>query len=125
MTMAWFLYFISVVWISTGACIILYTSETRNTCKKLLPSINRIVLSALPSALGVLLIISASASIHPWLVRFLGLIGLIKGGIMVLNPKGMYAKILPWCLDSLSDQGFRLIGIITVILGTAVLSWIA
>jgi uncharacterized protein YjeT (DUF2065 family) len=123
--MAWFLYFISVVFISIGSCIILYTSDTRNTIKMLLSSTNRIVLSTLPLVLGVLMIISASVSLHPWLVRLLGFIGLIKGLFVFLNPKGMYEKILHWCLASASDQSYRLMGILTVILGTALLSWIA
>jgi uncharacterized protein YjeT (DUF2065 family) len=122
--MAWFLYFISVAWISIGACTILYTAETRNTYKSLLSKTNRKVLSALPFAAGILLVISASASAYPWLIRFFGLIALIKGGFVFVNPNGMYDKIIRWYIESVSEQGHRLFGIITVILGTAVLSWI-
>ena len=122
--MAWILYLISVVWIATGACAILYTSETRNTFKKLLSSVNRIALSTLPAVFGVLMIVSASASLHPWLIRFLGILGLAKGGFIIMNPKGMYEKTLQWYFESVLDQGYRLMGIVTVILGTAVLSWI-
>jgi hypothetical protein len=124
-TMAWFLYIISVVCISFGSCSILYTSETRNTSKKLLSSMNRIALSTLPLAVGILMIVSASASAHPWLVRVLGFIGLIKGVLVIANPNGMFDKALHWCFESVSDQGYRLMGIVTVILGTAILSWIA
>jgi uncharacterized protein YjeT (DUF2065 family) len=123
--MAWFLYLISVVCISYGSCTILYTSETRNTSKKLLTPINRIALSTLPLAFGVLMIIAASASLHPWLVRLLGLVGLMKGIFIFVNPNGMYDKSLHWFFESVSDQGYRLMGIVTVILGTAILSWIA
>jgi hypothetical protein len=122
--MAWILYFISVVWIATGACAILYTSETRNTLKKLLSSVNRIALSTLPVVFGVLMIVSASASMHPWLIRFLGILGMAKGVFIFMNPGGRYEKTLQWYLESVLDQGYRLMGIITVILGTAVLSWI-
>ena len=122
--MAWFLYLLSAAWISIGSCAILYTAETRNTFKTLLTNTNRKVLCALPFGAGILLIISASASAYPWLLRLFGLIGLIKGGLIYVNPNGLYDKIIQWYLDSVSDQGNRLFGIITVILGTAVLSWI-
>ena len=122
--MAWFLYLLSAAWISIGSCAILYTAETRNTFKALLSNTNRKALSAFPFVAGILLIISASASIYPWLIRLFGLIGLIKGGFVFVNPNGMYDKIVQWYLESVSEQGYRLFGIITVILGTAVLSWI-
>ena len=122
--MAWFLYLLSAAWISIGSCAILYTAETRNTFKALLSNTNPKALSVLPFVAGILLIISASVSIYPWLIRLFGLIGMIKGGFVFVNPNGMYDKIVQWYLESVSDQGYRLFGIITVILGTAVLSWI-
>jgi uncharacterized protein YjeT (DUF2065 family) len=123
--MAWFLYFISVAWISIGSSSILYTAETRNTFKALLSKTNRKVLSALPFGAGILLIVSASASSYPWLIRLFGLIALIKAGFIFANPRGMYDKAIRWYIESMSEQGDRLFGIITVILGTAVLSWIS
>lgn len=122
--MAWFLYLVSVAWISTGSCAILYTSETRNALKRSLSALNRKVLSVLPLAFGVLMIVAASDSLHPWLVRILGLLGLIKGVFVLANPMTLYEKSVQWYLESVSDQGYRLTGIITIILGTAVLSWI-
>lgn len=122
--MAWFLYFISVAFISVGACAILYTAETHKFVSALLSKTNRKVISALPFGVGLLLIVSASTSSFPWLLRFFGLVGLIKGAFAFLNPKGMYGKIIHWYIESLSEQGDRLFGILAVILGTAVLSWI-
>jgi hypothetical protein len=122
--MSWFLYLISVSWISIGSCAILYTGDTRNTLKSLLSAVNRKVLSGLPLVFGVLMIVAASDSLHPWLVRVLGLLGLIKAVFVFANPKSLYEKAIQWYLESVSDQGYRLAGIITVILGTAVLSWI-
>ncbi len=122
--MSWFLYIISIAWISMGSCAILYTSDTRNTLNRSLSALNRKVLSVLPLAFGVLMIVAASATLHPWLVRILGILGLIKGVVVLANPMGLYDKSVKWFLESVSDQGFRLTGIITIILGTAVLSWI-
>ncbi len=123
--MAWFLYLISAAWIAIGSCAVLYTVETRNLCKEFLDATNRKVLSALPFIAGLFFIISASASIYPWLIGFFGLIGLLKGVFVFINPNGFYDKMIQWFFQSVSNQGLRLFGIITVILGTAVLSWIA
>jgi hypothetical protein len=122
--MSWFLYIISIAWISMGSCAILYTSDTRNTLNRSLSALNRKVLSVLPLAFGVLMIVAASGTLHPWLVRTLGFLGLIKGVVVLANPMTLYDKSVKWFLESVSDQGFRLTGIITIILGTAVLSWI-
>jgi hypothetical protein len=122
--MAWFLYLISVAWISIGSCAILYTGDTRSTMQRVLSALNRKVLSVIPLAFGVLMIVAASDSIHPWLIRILGLLGLAKGVFILANPMSLYEKSIQWCLESVSDQGYRLTGIIAIILGTAVLSWI-
>jgi hypothetical protein len=122
--MAWFLYLISVAWVSIGSWAILYTGDTRSTMQRVLSALNRKVLSVMPLAFGVLMIVAASDSIHPWLVRILGLLGLAKGVFVLANPMSLYEKSIQWCLESVSDQGYRLTGIIAIILGTAVLSWI-
>ena len=122
--MAWFLYLISAAWIAIGACAILYTAETRDTFKGLLNNAPHKVLAAVPFVIGILLIISASSSIYPWLIGFFGLIGLLKGVFVFLNPNGLYDKIIHWYLEVVSETGHRLVGIIAIILGTAVLSWI-
>jgi hypothetical protein len=123
--MSWFLYLISIAWISTGSCAILYTSKTRDTLKRSLSALNRKVLSILPLAFGILMILAASNSMHPWLIRILGVLGLIKGVIAIANPMALYEKSVQWYLESVSDQGYQFTGIITIILGTAILSWIA
>ena len=122
--MSWFLYLISIAWISFGSCAILYSTDTRSTLKRSLTAVNRKVLSVLPLAFGVLMILAAADSLHPWLVRLLGFLGLIKGVLVIANPMAIYEKSVQWYLESVSDKGYRLTGIIMIILGTAVLSWI-
>jgi hypothetical protein len=122
--MSWFLYLISLAWIAFGSCAILYSNETRSTMKRSLTAVNRKVLSILPLAFGVMMILAAADSLHPWLIRLLGLLGLIKGVLVIANPMALYEKSVQWYLESVSDQGYRLTGIIMILLGTAVLSWI-
>ena len=123
--MSWFLYLISIAWIAFGSCAILYTSDTRAALKRSLTAVHRKVLSVLPLAFGILMIVAASSSLHPWLVRILGLLGLIKGVLVIANPMSLFEKSVQWYLESVSEQAYRLTGIIMIILGTAVLSWIA
>jgi len=122
--MKWFLYVFSLISIVAGCCNILYTDETKNVGRSIVKGIDLRILSILMFAAGILFILSASACRYPWVIRFLGLIFLIEGVLAFTNPSNLYDKLVDWYLDSLSDQTHRLFGIITIILGTAVLSWI-
>ena len=122
--MKWFLYAISVIWIAVGCCIILYTRQSRDVIRKLLKTIDQKFLSILPFIAGILFLFSASATRHPWFIRLFGLIGIIKGVFIFVDPKNLYNKSTDWYLDSLTDQTHRFYGIIAIILGSAVLSWI-
>lgn len=122
--MKWFLYVISVIWIVAGCCAILYTQEMITAVRRLIQSTGQKTLAVLPFSGGILLLFSASASYHPWVIRILGLIAVIKGIFIFTNPKNMHHKVVDWYTTSVSEQTNRLFGIITLMLGTAVLSWI-
>jgi uncharacterized protein YjeT (DUF2065 family) len=104
--------------------MILYTSETKNFIERMIKEIDLRILSILPFVAGVLFLLSASACRFPWFIRFVGLMSLIEGVLAFSNPSNLYNKLMDWYLDSLSDQTHRLFGIITIIFGTAILSWI-
>jgi uncharacterized protein YjeT (DUF2065 family) len=122
--MKYFLYAISSIWIAIGCCIILYTDETKDVMRSIVKGVDLRILSILPFAAGVLFLLSASVCRYPWIIRFIGLMSLIEGGLAFSNPSNMYNRLMDWYLDSISDQTHRLFGIITIILGTAVFSWI-
>ena len=124
MIMRWFLYAISLIWISVGCCSILYTNETQKFVRSIFNNIDQKILSALPFVLGILFILSASATRIPWLIRVIGLMAVIEGVVFFLISKELYDKLMDWYLNSLSDQTYRLSGILGIILGTAFLSWI-
>ena len=44
-------------------------------------------------------------------------------GVIYFNPAGFYESSKKW-IDGLSDQGCRLTGIIALVLGTVIISWI-
>jgi uncharacterized protein YjeT (DUF2065 family) len=122
--MKWFLYAFSLIWISFGAGIIIYTRESKSMIKSLVTDLDRRFLSVLPAIFGVFLIIAATESRHSWFIRLIGILAVLKGGFIFWNPQNLYNKILDWYLNSLSDQTFRFFGIIILILGTVILSWI-
>lgn len=122
--MKWFLYAISLVYISIGCSSILYTNETKNIVKSIFSNIDQKILSVLPFVLGILFILSAPATRIPWLFRAIGLMAVIEGVVFFLISEDLYDKFMDWYLNSLSDQTYRLSGILSIILGTAFLSWI-
>ena len=124
MIMRWFLYAISFFYIAYGCFSILYTDRTQNFVRNLFKNIDQKVLSALPFIFGILLILSASATSMPWFLRFIGLMAVIEGLVFFIIPKDLYDKFMDWYLKSLSDQIYRLFGIIGIIFGIAILSWI-
>ena len=122
--MRWFLYAFSLIGISIGCCSILYTDETRKFVKSIFNNVDQKILLAIPFILGILFILSASATRIPWLIRAIGLMAVIEGVVFFIIPKDLYDKFIDWYLNSLSDQTYRLSGILGIILGTAFLSWI-
>lgn len=119
-----FLYAISFLFIAIGCCTILYTNETRNFTKRLFNKIDRKFLSVFEVIMGILLLVSATASHHTWFIRLIGLMAIIEGGVIFLIPKNLYDELINWYVNSLSDQTYRFFGILSLILGTAMLSWI-
>jgi uncharacterized protein YjeT (DUF2065 family) len=119
-----FLYAYSVLCIGLGAYLVLYTTEYRKLLGNMLTGIDRRFLAPLPAIFGILLILAASQARNSGFIRLLGIIGVAKAGFIFVNPKGLYEQVNNWLLNSASDQTFRLFGIISLILGTAVLSWI-
>ena len=122
--MKWFLYAISIFFIAIGCCSILYTAETRKFVRSIFNSVDKKILLFIPFILGILFILSASTTRIPWLIRLIGLMAIIEGVVFFLIPKDLYDKFIDWYINSLSDQIYRLSGILGIIIGTAFLSWI-
>ncbi len=122
--MKWFLYAFSLIGISIGCCTILYTTETRKFVRSIFNNVDRKILLTIPFILGILFILSASATRIPWLIRVIGLMAVIEGVVFFLIPKDLYDKFIDWYINSLSDQTYRLSGILGIIIWIAILSWI-
>jgi uncharacterized protein YjeT (DUF2065 family) len=122
--MKWILYIISLLWIGAGSCIILYTPQSRAFLKKTLHGVDLWLISILPITIGALLIVSAYYSAAFWTIVVLGILAIGKGCLFIFNPGKAADRMMTWFLDEVSDNMYRLAGIIATILGTALLSWI-
>jgi uncharacterized protein YjeT (DUF2065 family) len=122
--MKWILYAISILWIVFGSSAILYTASTRLTAKNILKSVDLKIIAAVPLIAGLLLLFAASAGHYPWFIRLVGFLAVIKGIFIGINPKKVMDEINRWYINTASDQSYRFFGIIFIILGTALLSWV-
>jgi len=122
--MKWILFGLSLLWVTAGSWVILYTSPSRKRLKAMLDRLGRVALGVAAAALGVLIMIAARGSYNAGFIAFLGFLALIKGVLFLWNPKGIYEKTMQWSFTAASDQSYRLAGIIMLVLGTALFSWI-
>lgn len=103
---------------------ILYTRETISTFKRFIDRCELRYLAAIPAIVGLLFLASANATIYPWVFRIIAVIAFAKAVLALANPNDIYNKMAKWYMDSLSDRTNRLLGIIGVIFGTVILTWI-
>jgi len=118
--MKWFLYTFSLIWISIGSCSILYTAETKKFAKSIFNHTDQKIVSTFPFILGVLFILSASATRFPWFFRTLGIIAVVEGVIYFLISQDLYDRFMDWKLNSLSDRTYRLSGILAIIISIVI-----
>ena len=116
-------YLLGLLWVAAGAMAILYTDDYKAYLRGIMGTLNRMYLALIPAIFGLLLLLAASSTTHSWFIRLIGILGIAKGVLIYLNPGGLYEKSQQW-LGAISDQGYRLIGIIALVLGTVVISWI-
>ena len=123
--MRWFLFLFSLLFIASGAGYILYTQQLREAMGNLLKESNEKIIAVLAAVLGLVLILSAGAARQSWFIVLLGIIAIAKGLIIFLNPRDLYKQGKQWFLEEASDQTYRLFGIIALVLGTALFSWLS
>jgi uncharacterized protein YjeT (DUF2065 family) len=74
--------------------------------------------------IGLLLIISAFQAQGFWFIVVLGIMAIGKGLFVLFNPKNYSDNIRNWYLNTASDQTYRLSGIITIVIGIVMITWI-
>ena len=122
--MIWFLYGLALFWIAAGTLFILYTEESRRVLRNSTAEIKPKLLAFIPMVVGILLIFSASASGAFWFILILGLLAIGKGAYFLLGPHGQTKALLDWWFKSAQDRTYRFWGLVMIILGMVVLSWL-
>jgi hypothetical protein len=121
--MKFIIYILGFLWIAAGAVAILYTNDFKGIINGLMEKMDKKWLALIPSVFGLLLLVAASSTHYGWFIGLIGILGIVKGVLIYFNPAGLFDLSKTW-LDTLADQGYRLIGIVALILGTVVISWI-
>ena len=121
--MKYIVYLLGFLWVAAGAMAILYTDDYKAYLAGILQKLNRVYVALVPSIFGLLLLFAASSTTHSWFIAAIGVLGIVKGVLIYFNPAGIFELSRDW-LDGLPDQGYRLMGIIALVLGTVVVSWI-
>jgi hypothetical protein len=121
--MKYVIYLLGFLWIAAGAFAILYTDDYKAYFKGLMTRLDRRMLAMIPAIFGLLLLLAASSTSHSGFIALIGVLGIVKGVLIYFNPGGLFDTSKDW-LDTLSGQGYRLVGIIALVLGTVVISWI-
>lgn len=122
--MKWILYAFGILWIVFGSYAILHTARHRDIMRHILNTTHLKIVAFFPFAAGILLLWSASASHYPWFIRLIGLLAMVKGVFILTNPVEIASKLSDWYVNALSDQTCRLYGIIAILLGSAIFSWV-
>ena len=121
--MAWYLYFISIVYIAFGCCFILAPMESKENLRLITEKGDRRIWAAVAIIAGILFFFSYASSSHPWIIVLVGILALVKGGVFFVNPDGLYEKTVQWYYGELSEQTYRIHGIAALILGTVIFCW--
>ena len=110
--------------IAISSYLILHTRETVDSLKGWFRRYPLKYLSAIPAVFGLLFLVSASATAHPWVFRVIALLAFCEAVLAFTDPKKIYSRMLDWYFENGSDQTNRLFGVIGIIFGTAILTWI-
>lgn len=121
--MEYIIYLLGLLWVAAGAMAILYTEDYKGYVNGLVTKLNRMYLAIIPAVFGLLLLIAASSTSHKGIIAAIGILGILKGVLIYFNPAGLFDLSKNW-LENLSDQGYRLMGMIALVLGTVVISWV-
>jgi hypothetical protein len=121
--MVWYLYIVAILFIAKGSFLVLHTEKALELSEMILEKGSYRVWGIAGAAFGIMLCV---ASFWSGVVWFLFLLGLMFAGIGMFMFLGEEEKVRPlltaW--SSISSAGLRMWGLILVVTGTAILSWI-
>jgi hypothetical protein len=100
----------------------LYTSQAVRTLKGMFQNYHLRYLAAIPAVVAVLFLLAAPAAKCPWPFWIIGILAAMEAVVAFLNPQKIYSRSVDWFFENLSDQAFKFLAIMGVILGTLILT---
>lgn len=119
------LYVVALLWIISGTLLIVFTEKTRAILKKMFLTEKVKWLATFPLIFGVVLIIGAFLNREIfWLAFILGLLATSKGLYFYMAPSQQAKALLEWWFLKAKPETVRLFGLITFVLGVALISYL-
>lgn len=110
--------------IAVCSYLILHTKQTVDALEGCLQTYPLKYLAAFPAVFGLLFLISATSTRYPWVFRIIALLALCEAVLAFTDPRKVYSRMLDWYFMHVSAQTHRLLGIVGIVFGTAMLTWI-
>jgi len=123
--MKWFLCFMSIYFIIVGVTFILHTDWIKKLFQRMLRGLNFRWFFPFPLIIGILFILSRGLTHHPKLILTLGILSFGKGIYLLLSPKEHIDAIANWWTDEVQDTTYRFWGLVILILGITLFSWLS
>lgn len=115
----------SVLWIVEGTFLIIYTEGTRKFMETTFFKMNIKIMAVLALIFGLFFLVAAFYFREMfWLAFLLGIIAIVKGVYLFVAPPNQVKALLEWWFHKASGETIRAMGLIAIILGAAILSYI-
>ncbi len=123
--MKWILYVIAILFVVLGTWANLYPVQASKRLQSLVEGITPRWSAVVALATGMMLLIAAPASHQgTGFVRLLGILGMVKGIVLFAMSKERYQRLLDWWFDPAKEQSWRVWGLLMLVLGVVILSWL-
>ena len=122
--MKWFLYVMSIYLVVVGVGFILYTDWVKRLFRNMSSSFNFRWFFPLPLIIGIFFILSRDFTYHPWFILVLGILAFGKGIYLLISPKKHIDSIINWWINDVQNITYRFWGLVILVLGMTLLSWI-
>lgn len=123
--MKWILFAIAIFWIALGTWANLYPVQVHERLRRLIEKINPRWVAIVAFAVGIVLMIAAPESRQGvGFIRLLGLFAMAKAVVIAVLSKERYQRLSSWWFDPVREQSWRVWGLVLLILGVVVLSWL-
>ena len=123
--MKWILFCVAIFWIAWGTWSNLYPIQAHEKMRRAIQTITARPLAIVVLVVGLLLLIAAPASGQGvGFIRLIGLLGIAKGIAFFLLPKDRFERLLDWWFAPAKEKSWRVWGLVSLVLGVVLLSWL-